>query len=150
MATTAQVRTPVHLWIVGALALLWNCFGAYDYVMTRTHNLAYLAKSMPGVDPGAAIAWIEAMPLYAQIGWGLGVWCGLAGAILLLLRSRYAVWAFAISMLGIVLGIGYQLVAAPPLAGADNSSKIMPYVIIVVGAALLAYSQMIAKRAVLR
>ena len=151
MATTAQVRTPVHLWIVGALALLWNCFGAYDYVMTRTHNLGYLAKAMPGVDPAAALAWIEGMPLYAQIGWGLGVWCGLAGAVLLLVRSRYAVWSFAVSMLGIVLSIGYQLVAAPPLAGADSAGgKVMPYVIIVVGAALLAYSQAIAKRAVLR
>lgn len=151
MATTAQVRAPVHLWIVGALALLWNCFGAYDYVMTRTHNLAYLAKAMPGVDPATALAWIEGMPLYAQIGWGLGVWCGVAGSVLLLLRSRYAVWAFALSMLGIVLSIGYQLVAAPPLAGADSSgSKIMPYVIIVVGAALLAYSQTIARRSVLR
>lgn len=150
MATTAQVRTPVHLWIVGALALLWNCFGAYDYVMTRTHNLGYLAKAMPGVDPAAALAWIEGMPLYAQIGWGLGVWCGLAGAVLLLVRSGYAVWAFAVSMLGIVLSIGYQLVAAPPLAGADSAGgKVMPYVIIVVGAALLAYSQAIAKRTIL-
>ena len=151
MATTAQVRTPVHLWIVGSLALLWNCFGAYDYLMTRTHNLGYLARAMPGVDPAAALAWVEGMPLYAQIGWGLGVWCGLAGAVLLLVRSRYAVWAFAISMLGVVLSIGYQLVAAPPLAGADNAGgKVMPYLIIVVGAALLAYSQAITKRAVLR
>lgn len=151
MATTAQIRAPVHLWIVGALALLWNCFGAYDYVMTRTHNLAYLAKAMPGVDPATALAWIEGMPLYAQIGWGLGIWCGVAGSVLLLARSRYAVWAFALSMLGIVLSIGYQLVAAPPLAGADSSgSKIMPYVIIIVGAALLAYSQTIAKRSILR
>lgn len=119
--------------------------------MTRTHNLAYLAKMMPGVQPAAALAWIKAMPLYAQIGWGLGVWCGLAGAVLLLVRSRNAVWAFAISMLGILLSIGYQLVAAPPLAGADNASgKVMPYVVIIVGAALLAYSQAIARRTVIR
>ena len=151
MATTAQVRTPAHLWIVGALALLWNCFGAYDYVMTRMHNMAYLAKSMPGVDPNAGLAWMEGMPMYAQIGWGLGVWGGLAGAILLLMRSRYALWAFAASMLGLILSIGYQLVAAPPLAVADGTMyKVMPYVIILIGAALLFYAQAMVKRDILR
>ncbi|HET9144838.1 MAG TPA: hypothetical protein VFN81_01965, partial [Sphingomicrobium sp.] len=88
MATTVQPRAPVHLWIVGILSLLWGCMGAYDYVMTRMHNMAYLASSMPGIDPNVGLAWIEAMPMYAQIGWGLGVWGGLLGALLLLIRSR--------------------------------------------------------------
>src|SRR5579872_2191906 len=149
MATTAQARTPVQLWIVGALALLWNCFGAYDYVMTRTHNIAYIARSMPGTDPDAVLAWIAAMPVYAQIGWGLGVWGGLAGAILLLMRSHYALWAFAVSMVGIVLGMGYQLLLAPPLPGASGG-KYVQYMVILVGAGLLAYAQAMVKRAVLR
>jgi hypothetical protein len=146
MATTARGRTPVHFWIVSALALLWNAFGAYDYLMTRTHNLEYIASSMPGVDPNAAIAWVESMPLYAQIGWGLGVWMGLLGAVLMLVRSRYTVWAFAASMVGIVLGIGYQLLAAPPLEGASPNGKLIEYAVIVVGAVLLAYAQAMRKR----
>jgi hypothetical protein len=150
MATTARVRTPVHFWIVSALALLWNAFGAYDYLMTRTHNLWYIASSMPGVDPNAAIAWVESMPLYAQFGWGLGVWMGVLGAVLMVLRSRYAIWAFAASMIGIVLSIGYQLLAAPPLEGAGESGKLIPYVVIVVGVGLLVYAQAMRKRGLLR
>lgn len=151
MATTAQDRTPVHLWIVGAVSLLYSCFGAYDYLMSHMRNLQYIASSMPGVDPNAALAWMDAFPMYAKIGWGLGVWGGLLGAILLLMRSRYAVWAFAVSMLGIVLSLGYQLALAPPLQGAGGTAyKVMPWVIIVIGVALLAYSQAMAKRGVLR
>ena len=56
MATTAESRTPVHVWIVGILSLLWSCFGSYDYTMTRMRNMDYIAASMPGVDPNAAIA----------------------------------------------------------------------------------------------
>ena len=149
MATTAHGRTPAHLWIVGILSLIWGCFGAYDYVMTRTHNMAYLAQSMPGVDPNVGLAWIEAMPIYAQVGWALGVWGGLLGAILLLIRSRYAVWAFAVSMLGIVLSLGYQLTLAPPLPGASSAMKIMGYVIIVIGAFMLWYSWSMGKKGVL-
>jgi hypothetical protein len=151
MQEAVSARTPAHLWIVGILSFLWSCFGCYDYLMTRMHNMDYVASSMPGVDPNIALAWVEGMPIYAQIGWGLGVWGGLLGAILLLMRSRYAVWAFAVSMLGIVLSIGYQIVAAPPLPGADSTIyKVMPYVIILIGAALLAYSNAMQKRGVLR
>jgi hypothetical protein len=54
-------------------------------------------------------------------------------------------------MLGIVLSIGYQLVAAPPLPGAKGlMSQLMPYTIIIVGVALLAYSQAMVRRDVLR
>ena len=150
MATTAQTRTPVHLWIVGALALLWNGFGAYDYLMTRMHNMAYIAQSMPGVDPNAALAWIEGMPLYAQIGWFLGVWGALLGSVLLLFKSRYALWAFAVSMVGIILGMGYQLFAAPALPGAASSSKVIQLVVIIIGAGRLVYSQLLVTRSVLR
>jgi len=38
-----NVRTPLHLWIVAALATVWNAFGAFDYLMTQTRNEAYLA-----------------------------------------------------------------------------------------------------------
>ena len=150
MQQAVSARAPAHLWIVGILSLLWNCFGAYDYVMTRTHNMAYLKESMPGIDPGVGLAWIEAMPMYAQVGWGLGVWGGLLGAVLLLIRSRYAVWAFAASMLGIVLSLGYQLTMAPPLPGASGAMKMMGYLIILIGAFLLWYSWTMEKKGVLR
>ena len=151
MATTAETRTPVHLWIVGILSLLWGCFGAYDYTMTRMRNLDYIASSMPGVDPNAALAWVDSMPLYAQIGWGLGVWMGLLGSVLLLIRSRWAVWSYGLSLVGAVLSLGYQIALAPPRPGADSPMmKAIPYVIIVVCAALFLYARAMEKKAVLR
>lgn len=151
MQRAVSARTPAHLWIVGILSLLWNCFGAYDYLMTRMRNIDYLATSMPGVDPKVALAWIDAMPIYAQVGWGLGVWAGLLGAILLLMRSRFALWAFAGSMIGAVLAIGYQLVAARPIPGSQGpASNLMPYVIIGVALFLLCYSWAMERRGTLR
>lgn len=151
MQHAQRARTPAHLWIVGILSLLWNGFGCYDYLMTRLHNLDYLAATMPGVEPAAAIAWVENMPMSAQIGWGLGVWGGLLGALLLVMRSRYAVWAFAASMVGIVLTMSYQLLNAPPPPGAVGpTTSIMPYLIIAVGAALLAYAYAMQRKGVLR
>ena len=141
MATTAEGRTPVHLWIVGILATLWNAFGCYDYVMTKTRNMDYLSQ-MPGVSAEEMLAYVDSFPIYAQIGWALGVWGGLLGSVLLLMRSRWAVHAFALSLLGIILSIGWSLALGPtPPAGTDEGIfAIFPYVIILVGAALLYYS----------
>ena len=145
-------RAPVHLWIVGALALLWNAFGCYDYLMTRMRDTDYLAKMMPTVDPNAALAWVDAFPIWAQFGWGLGVWGGLIGAILLLVRSRWAVLVLGLSLLGAVLGLGYQARAAPPLAGMEDSTAaaVMPYIIIGVALALFVYARSMRAKGVLR
>jgi hypothetical protein len=107
---------------------------------------------MPGVDPNAALAWVDKFPLYAQIGWGLGVWMGLLGAILLLMRSRWAVWSLALSFVGAVLGLGYQIALAPPLPGAHESAmtNAIPYVVIAVALALALYARAMEKRGVLR
>ena len=152
MATTAEGRsTPIHLWIVGILALLWNAMGCFDYLMTRMRNTDYLASAMPSVDPNAMLAWIDNFPIYAQIGWALGVWMGLLGSILLLLRNRWAVWSYGLSLLGAILGLGYQIALAPPLAGADRTiDKAMPFVIIIVALALFLYARAMEKKAVLR
>jgi hypothetical protein len=151
MQQAVAARTPAHVWIVGIVSLLWNCIGCYDYLMTRMRNTDYLAKMMPKVDPNAMLAWVDSFPFYAQIGWGLGVWMGLLGSVLLLLRNRWAVRAFGLSMIGALLGLGYQIALAPPLAGADDMvSKIMPYGIIMIAVALFLYARAQAAKGVLR
>ena len=152
MQQAVSSRTPVHVWIVGILATLWSCFGCYDYLMTRMRNTDYIASAMPGVDPNAALAWIDGMPIYAQIGWGMGVWLGLLGSVLLLLRNRWAVWSFGLSLLGAVLSLGYQIALAPPMPGAEESAmmKAMPYVIILICVALFLYARAMAAKGVLR
>jgi hypothetical protein len=151
MQQTVSGRTPVHLWIVGVLSLLWNSFGCIDYLLTRMRNTDYLASAMPGVDPNALLAWIDNFPIYAQVGWALGVWLGLLGAILLLMRNRWAVWAFGISLVGAILGLGYQIALAPPLAGMEGGmNAVIPYVIIAVCLALFLYARAQAAKGVLR
>jgi len=144
-------RAPLHLWIVGGLALLWSAFGCFDYVKTRLRDTDYLASMMPTVEPDAVLAWIDAFPIWAQFGWGLGVWGGLVGAILLLLRSRWAVLAMGLSLFGALLGLGYQALAAPPLQGMESAmADAMPYVIIGIALALFVYARAMRAKGVLR
>jgi hypothetical protein len=148
MQEAVSARTPAHLWIVGILSFLWNCFGGYDYTMTRLKNVNYLSQMG---DPNTILAYIDGMPMYAQIGWGLGVWGALLGSVLLLMRSRYAVHAFAVSLLGAILSFGAQYMGPPPPA--EMSSGMMKYVpifIIALAAAQLWYAWREAREGVLR
>jgi len=148
MQQAISSRTPAHLWIVGILSLLWNAFGAYDYLMTRFRNIDYLSSMG---DPNAILSYIDGMPLYAQIGWGLGVWGSVLGSVLLLARSRYAVHAFAISLIGAILSLGSQYVGTPPPPEVTAGIlKYVPLLIIAVCAALLWYSWRQEKSGVLR
>lgn len=151
MQHAASARTPVHLWIVGILSLLWNCFGAFDYFMTRTKGVEWIRQMLPGPDADRYMAYIDHFPIWASIGWGLGVWVGLAGAILLLMRHRLAVPAFGLSLIGAVLGIGYQLanpIDIPEMSRGFNAA--VPYLVILIAAALFLYARAMAKNGVLR
>lgn len=150
MENAITERTPMHLWVVGGLATLWNAFGGYDYTMTRTGNLEYLSQF--GADGSEILAWVDSFPIWAQFGWGLGVWMGVLGSVLLLLRSRWAVAAFGLSLLGMVLSFGHQYTGAPPMPGnADEGAMAyMPLFIILVGILLFFYARAMAKKGVLR
>jgi hypothetical protein len=146
MATTAQARAPVHLWIVGVLSLLWNCFGCYDYLMTNLKNQAYLAQFTAD-----QLAYFDSLPAWLTAFWALGVWGGLAGSILLLIRRRYAVWAFGLSVIGAVIGLGYQmLMTQMPASMKEGFMGFMPSVIILIAAFLLWYAWTAEKKGVLR
>ena len=97
------VRTPVHLWIVGVLATLWNAFGCYDYVMTQTANATYMAMFTE-----AQRAYFQSFPAWMEAAWAVGVWGALLGSLLLLVRSRHAVLAFGLSLIGLLIGSIYQ------------------------------------------
>ncbi|HEV2083399.1 MAG TPA: hypothetical protein VGR32_13230 [Brevundimonas sp.] len=146
--TDMTVKTPWHLWAVGVVSLLWNGFGAYDFIMTNTQGEAYMRAS--GMTQGM-IDYFNAMPTWMYVPWTLGVWGAVLGSILLLLRNRLAVWAFAASLLGAVASLLFGLIhPMPELPEAMAMMKWMPWLIAVVAAFLAWYAWTMGKRGVLR
>jgi hypothetical protein len=139
MQQAVTARTPAHLWIVGILSLLWNCFGAYDYTMSHMRNMDYLASM--GGDANRMLAYMDSMQMYAKVGWGLGVWAALLGSVLLLMRSRYAVHAFGLSLFGMLLSFGGQYIGPPmPPEMTAGAMKYIPLLIILLGVLQLWYA----------
>jgi hypothetical protein len=142
------VRTPWHLWLVGVLSLLWNGFGAFDFIQTNTRGEAYMRAS--GFDQ-AMIDYFLAMPNWMYVPWILGVWGAVIGSVLLLLRRRWALHAFALSLIGAVVNLVYgQVIDPPPLSAEMAMMKVMPWVIVAIAVFLAWYAWAMAKRGVLR
>jgi len=142
------VKTPWHLWLVGVLSLLWNGFGAFDFIQTTTRGEAYMREMGFGPE---MIAYYNAMPSWMYGPWILGVWGAVIGSILLLVRSRWAVTAFAASLLGAAVSLIYsKLIDPPPVSPEMAAMAVMPWVITLIAAFLAWYAWFMAKRGVLR
>lgn len=146
--TMMKSATPWHLWLVGGLSLLWNGFGAYDFVMSITQGEAYWRAS--GMND-AMVAYYNAMPAWMYGPWVVGVWGAVAGSILLLLRSRFAVHAFVLSFVGAVISLLYGQVIdkAPPPPAELAVMGYMPFVIALIAAFLAWYAWSMSKKGVL-
>lgn len=144
-ATTGRARTPVHLWIVGTLALLWNAMGAFDYLATQLKLDFYMSQFSE-----EQLAYFYGFPAWAVAGWAFGVWGALAGAVGLLLRRRWAVWAFAVSLAGLAVSSIYTLVLSNGAEVMGSEGAVFSAIIWAVAIFLLVYARALAKRSVMR
>ncbi|WP_295187217.1 hypothetical protein [uncultured Brevundimonas sp.] len=142
------VKTPWHLWLVGVLSLLWNGFGAFDFIQTTTRGDAYMRAA--GFDD-AMVAYYEAMPGWMYLPWTLGVWGAVIGSVMLLLRRRWAVPAFGLSLVGALISLIYgKLIDPPPPAPPELAAMSwMPIVILLIAVLLFGYAFNMRKRGVL-
>ena len=140
------VHTPWHLWVVGILALLWNSFGCVDYTMTQTRQDEWFAQM--GMT-AAQLEYFNAMPAWTHAAWAIGVWGGALGAILLLLRRKWAMPVFVVSFLGWLAGAVYAFGMSD---GMEAMGPMWPMQIVIGGACVffIWYAWMMSKKGVLR
>ncbi len=140
-----NTRAPWHLWVVGIAALLWNAVGALDYVMTQTRNAQYMAGFT-----AEQLAFFYGLPAWTVAAWAIGVWGGVLGSLLLLLRKSLAVWVFLASLVGVVLTTiqNYLLSNGLEVMGGPGA-VVFTAVIFVVAVALYVYARAMATRRVL-
>ena len=137
--------TPWHLWVVGAVALLWNCIGAFDYTMTESRNAAYLAPFTP-----EQLAYFLALPKWVVATWAVGVWGGVLGSLLLLLRQCRAEQVFAVSLAGMAATFLHNYALSDGIRIMGGGAVVFSAVIFSIGGALLFYTRGMVKAKVLR
>lgn len=138
--------TPWHLWAVGVLSLLWNGVGALDFTMTQTQNSQYMSGFTP-----EQLDYFYSLPAWVVVCWGIAVFGGVLGSILLLLRRRLAVWVFFISLIAMVLTTVHNLLLSNGLEVMGGPASLwFTGAIFVIAVALFLYAGIMNRRYILR
>ncbi|MDQ3074477.1 MAG: hypothetical protein M3Q88_02535 [Pseudomonadota bacterium] len=86
---------PGWFWATAGLALLFEAFGCYIYVVQVSAD--------PAVLPLDQRAMWDATPAWMIAAYAIAVWVGLIGAVLLLMRRKLAVLALLLSLVAVVV-----------------------------------------------
>jgi len=139
-----DVRTPVHLWVVGLISLLWNAMGAFDYSATELRLEFYMSQFSE-----EQLDYFYGFPAWVIAAWAIAVWSSLFGSVGLLLRKRWAVWLFAIAIVGLALTTLHNAVLSNGFELMGNGAVVFTIAIWVIALLLLLYSSRMAGQGVL-
>jgi len=135
-------KTPWHLWFVGVLAVLWNASGAYTILLAQQGLLE-------GVSADEA-AYYAAQALWFVVVTDVALLGGILGGAALLLRSRWAVPLFAISLGAIAVTSGYDLATGSSRMFTNTSTLVVTCLIWILAIVQLWYAAVMRGRGVLR
>jgi lipid-A-disaccharide synthase-like uncharacterized protein len=96
--STVAPATPWHLWLIGIIGRLWSAIGVVSFMLTQLNVEAVMSEFPP-----EQRAYFQSFPLWAIAFWAIGVFGGVIGCVLLLLRKRLAVNVLTASMAGAIV-----------------------------------------------
>lgn len=133
--TTASKPT-ISFWIVSSLALFWNFMGVLSFVM----NLMMTPEALAAL-PQAQQTLYESTPTWVNIVYGIAVFSGTAGCIMLLIRKALTIPLLWISLAAVLIQMGYSLTMTNALEVYGNTGLIMPAIVIAIAIFLVWYAK---------
>jgi len=132
MNATTGNGLPKSFWIIGVCALFWNLLGMLAFI-------AHVATD-PSALSEAERAYAETYPAWGTSAFAIAVTAGVSGAVAMLLKRAWAVPLFATSLVAALIQDLASFVATDATAVYGSGAAIMPVAVVVVGLALVWYS----------
>ena len=89
-------------WLIASVMLIWNLLGCVNFFAQMSPDAVASYREVEK-------AIILGRPLWATVGFALGVFCGALGCILLLLKKQFSLYLFIASLIGVVIAIAHSL-----------------------------------------
>lgn len=139
--TNSENKPPMWFWIVSLLALLWNLAGAMAYL-----GQAYMSVETLAQMSDAERLLYESQPAWVTAAFAIAVWGGSLGCIALLLKKKWAKPIFSISLLGIVAQLSHSFFMSNSFEVYGSGAMVMPIMILIVGIALVYFTNSALKK----
>ena len=140
-----HAKAPWHLWAVGIATLLWNGFGAFQWYGQVTRSEGYWGNLTM-----EQVQFVIAQPIWVEVAFGVGVWTGVLGALMLLLRRKLAFNAFLASLVAILVSALYVQVLSNGREIMGSGTLVAAIAVAVVAIASIAYAGFARKRGIIR
>jgi len=95
--TTTPGR-PWHLWLIGIIGGLWSLMGVISFMLTQMNVEGVMSRFPP-----QQREYFESFPVWAVAFWAIGVFGGVIGCLLLLLKKRLAFPVLLASVIGAIV-----------------------------------------------
>ncbi len=136
---------PWHLWFIGIVGCLWSLIGVVSFMLTQMNVEAVMSRFPP-----EQRQYFESFPLWADAFWAIGVFAGVIGCLLLLLKNRFAVHVLVASAIGaIASNLGGVFLLGGMAVLRETGGLGFTAVPIILGALLAYYARAMSKRGVL-
>lgn len=137
---------PVWFWIAAVLGLAWNIFGAVQFVGSLSATPESLAAQ--GLTPEQASVMLG-YPSWMTVAFAIGVFGGVIGCLLLLLRQRLAALVFAVSLVGYIALYAGDIIHGV-FAALGTPQIVILSIVVLIAAALWWIAQYFKRRGALR
>ena len=140
--SSETISVPAWYWIVAVGALLFELAGAYLYANSLTLDPASLPLDQRAI--------YEATPQWMTIAWGIAIASGVAGAVGLLLRMRFAQPLLLVSLIAVVVQFSGIFLVRQLRELTPENHLIVPVVILLLAYGVWQTSKLAQKRGWLR
>jgi hypothetical protein len=141
MSDDLNAKAPTSFYIIGGIFFLWNFTGLALYYQQMTMTPEVLASFGP-----VKAAFIEATPVWANAAYATAVTVGLIASVFLLLRKAWALPAFIVSFVAVLIQDLESFVIRDVVSVFGSEAFVIPPLVIVIAVAEIWYSKSVANR----
>ena len=145
MESSAKTSAPVWFWVISVIALLWYLMDMSAFFM-RVLMTDVAMNAMPENQQH----FYQNIPLWVNIVFACEVFGGTLGSIALLLRKKWALLLFVVSIFGVLSQTSYLWFLTDHVSTLGTPAVVMPLVAILIGIGTIVLAKSAISRGWLR
>ncbi|MGB0788074.1 MAG: hypothetical protein ACPGQR_00910 [Marinirhabdus sp.] len=139
---TTATKPNRAFWAIAILAVIWNLVGIFFWLMENF----MMTEEMKASLPPEQLEMMNSAPSWGVYVYGAAVLFGTLASFLLLARKKVAVLLFLLSLLAILIQMGYWIFVMDAVGVIGAEAIVMPLIVIAIGIFLYFYSKGAAKK----
>jgi len=132
----ATSKATTSFWIISSLALIWNLIGIGAFSM----EILISDEALASLSEQERLLY-ESTPAWLTFVYGVAVFAGTLGSILLLMKNLSATRVFIVSFVAIAIQMTYSLFMTKALEVYGAIGAVMPATVFLIGIFLIWYSK---------